>query len=230
MSSESRSGVSQEANSAALTVRAAWIRRRSRSSRGSQRRNSRLAAQLLTAPATARGDRQQGQLGCQQGRREQGQQRAPGRRGRGRRGGCARASATCRSRRRTRSRGRRPPSARSRLRAAAQPQPQREVDVLVVEEELRGEAADLPPARSGIARQAPESGRDLARRRAPRQSGAPWPPAQTMPVKWIGLPAELIARRRPRRRPAPARRPSRAPRARAGGSPRRSPAAAPRRG
>ncbi len=44
MKGESRSGVSQEANSAALTVRVAWIWRRSRSRRGSQRRNSRLAA------------------------------------------------------------------------------------------------------------------------------------------------------------------------------------------
>ena len=44
MKGESRSGVSQEANSAALTVRVAWIWRRSRSRRGSQRRTSRLAA------------------------------------------------------------------------------------------------------------------------------------------------------------------------------------------
>ncbi len=78
-------------------------------------------------------------------------------------------------------------------RAAAQPQPQREVDVLVVEEEALREAADLAPrCRSGIARQAPERAGTSPAGGA-SAIGRPWPPAQTMPVKWTGLPAELIS-------------------------------------
>ena len=144
MKGESRSGVSQEANSAALTVRVAWTARRSRSRRGSQRIASRMAGELLARPAAARGRRVQGHFGRQQRRRQQDQQR--------RRIGADQEGVAVALQ----------PAPlvlagaelvvvvdhRRRLdpeRPAGQPQPQREVDVLVVEEVLSGEAAGPLP-------------------------------------------------------------------------------------
>ena len=113
---------------------------------------------------------------------------------------CAPASATCARGRRTRSRGRRSRSARSRARRR-QAQAQREVDVLVVEEEALREAAQLLPARRGIARQAPESaatsrGRGRRRRSAGRVPG----PDDAGEVDGVAGRVDRRARRRRRQR------------------------------
>ena len=230
MKGESRSGVSQEANSAALTVRGAGPR-------GARAAGAAASAGLrgwrrsfCRPQPPARGDGEQRQLGGEQRRRQQERAAAPGRCGRGRRGGCARASATCARGRRTRSRGRRPRPARSRARrraAAAAARGRRP----------RGRGRSAPGSRRPR-RQVAQRDRQAGageRRRPRRPAGAsaigrPWPPAQTMPVKWTGLPAELISvppAVGDQRLPGG---PAAALAARAGGSPRRSRAAAPRRG
>ena len=228
MKGESRSGVSQEANSAALTVRVAWTWRRSRSRRGSQRRNSRFARELLPPPAAGGGDGEQRQLGREQRRRQQDQQR-------GRVGADEEGEAVALEPAPlvlagaelvvvVDDRGRLDPE-----RAAAQPQPQREVDVLVVEEEALGEAADLVPGPQRDRQAGAGEDGDLAgrRRRGDRLAVAAGPddagevdrvaggvdpgPPRVGDQRLPGGPAAALA-------------------ARAGGSPRRSRAAAPRRG
>ena len=170
MKGESRSGVSQEANSAALTVRVAWICAALAQQARQPAQEFEVGGQLLASPAARGGDREQRQLGGEQRRRQQEQQR--------RRVGADEEGEAVALQPAplvlagaelvvvVDDRGGLDPE-----RAAAQPQPQREVDVLVVEEELaRGSRRPPARSRSGIARQAPESDRDLAGRRRRRRS------------------------------------------------------------
>ena len=228
MKGESRSGVSQEANSAALTVRVGLHLAPLAQQAGQPADDFADRREFLPAPAGRDRGRDQRQLGGDQRRGDAAPAGSPGRRGSGRPSGCARASATCARGRRTRSRGRRPPRARSRARRP-QPQPQREVDVLVVEEEALGEAADLLPGAARDRQAGAGERRHLAGRGRLRDR-PPVPPGPDDPGE-VDRVAGGVDRASPRdRRPAPARRPSRAPRARGAGSPRRSRAAAPRRG
>ena len=229
MKGESRSAVSQEANSAALTVRVAWIWRRSRRRRGSQRMTSSVAASFCLSPPPGDRDRDQRQLGGEQGRRQQGQQRSPGRRGSGRPSGCAPASATSARGRRTRSRGRPPRRARSRARRRAGAAAARGRRPRGRGRSARGSRRAPPRCGAGSPGRR-RRGLSPRRRSGASAIGRPWPPAQTIPVKWTGLPAELIRVPPPSATSACQADQPRLLRPRGGGSPRRSRAAAPRRG
>ena len=77
-------------------------------------------------------------------------------------------------------------------RAAGEPHPKREVDVLVVEEEILGEAPEPLELLAGKdqagARHEPRLGRGVNR----QETGSPAPPAQAMPVKWRTPPRVLM--------------------------------------
>ena len=159
--------MSPAANSPAVIVRAAWIRRRSRISRGSATSVSAHAPDLLWQPAAGRRGDEQRELGREERRHEQGQQRT----------GVGADQ-------------RRPPVALEveplagalvelvvvvdaggvgdPEPAAREPHAEREVDVLVVEEEGLGHAAQVRGrGRGGASRQAPETKPGSSTRRSP---------------------------------------------------------------
>ena len=111
---ESRSGVSQRANSPAGIARVAWIARRSRSSTGSRRSASAVPPELLRQPPAGRGDDQEREFRGEQRGGEHKQQ--PGWIAAYDRGPAVALEplATCPGLWRIRSRGRRSPSARPR--------------------------------------------------------------------------------------------------------------------